>query len=86
MVAVRDMSFSTSDKSIVPCISIAPVAVYLIRTQFFARLLEFHSEPEAEVLKNPLDVNDEKMAVESSAEEVFLAERIVDSGFGQVRC
>ena len=53
---------------------------------FLPVCFEFHSEPEAEVLKNPLDVNDEKMAVESSAEEVFLAERIVDSGFGQVRC
>ena len=87
MVAVRDMSFSTSDKSIIRCIKYrACCCLSYSYPVFLPVCFQFHSESEAEVLKNPLDVNDEKMAVESSAEEVFLAERIVDSGFGQVRC
>ena len=68
MVAVRDMSFSTSDKSIIPCIKYRACRCLSYSYPVFLPVwFHFHSESEAEVLKNPLDVNDEKMAVESSA-------------------
>ena len=87
MAAVRDMSFSTSDKSIIPRIKYrACRCLFYSCSVFWPVCFQLHCGSEAEVLKTPLNVNDEKMAVESSAEEVFLAERIVDSGFGQVRC